>query len=133
GDQEPPPHPAGELVDLVGAAVDEVRELERALDRFAPLVARDPVEVREDEQVLLDSQRHVEVVELRRDAALRASDLRLLGSRKPSTSSSPSSGIAWAVRRRIVVDLPAPLGPSRPTQVPTGTSRPSRSTAVIGP
>ena len=33
---------------------------------------RDPVEVREDEQVLLDGQRHVEVVELRRDAAAAA-------------------------------------------------------------
>src|SRR6187399_3445186 len=34
---------------------------------------------------------------------------------------------------RIVVDLPAPLGPSRPTQVPTGTSRSRPLTAVIGP
>ena len=42
------------------------------------------------------------------------------GSWKPSTSSSPSSAIDWAVSRRIVVDLPAPFGPSRPTQVPSG-------------
>src|SRR5690348_14538175 len=34
---------------------------------------------------------------------------------------------------RIVVDLPAPLGPSRPTQVPAGRSRSRPSTAVIGP
>ena len=41
----------------------------------------DAVEVREDEQVLLDGQRHVEVVELRDDAALRARLLRLAGQR----------------------------------------------------
>jgi hypothetical protein len=34
---------------------------------------------------------------------------------------------------RIVVDLPAPLGPSRPTHVPVGTSRSSPATAVISP
>ena len=42
------------------------------------LGASDAVEVREHEQVLLDGERHVEVVELRRDAALRPSRLRLL-------------------------------------------------------
>src|SRR4051794_33647899 len=46
---------------------------------------------------------------------------------------SPSSAMAWAVSMRIVVDLPAPFGPSRPTQVPTGRSRSRPSTAVIGP
>ena len=70
-DQQPPAHAARELVDARVAPVDEVRELERALDRRAPLGRGDPVEVREDEQVLLDGQRHVEVVELRHDAALR--------------------------------------------------------------
>jgi hypothetical protein len=34
---------------------------------------------------------------------------------------------------RIVVVLPAPFGPSKPTQVPYGTSRSSPSTAVIAP
>src|SRR5215211_4125733 len=34
---------------------------------------------------------------------------------------------------RIVVDLPAPLGPSRPTHVPYGRSRSRPSTAVIAP
>src|SRR5262245_14521726 len=33
----------------------------------------------------------------------------------------------------MVVDLPAPLGPSRPRQMPFGTSRSRPSTAVIGP
>src|SRR3954452_18036088 len=46
---------------------------------------------------------------------------------------SPSSAIAWAVSIRMVVDLPAPFGPSRPTQVPAGRSRSRPSTAMIGP
>src|SRR3954463_2413022 len=41
--------------------------------------------------------------------------------------------MACAVSIRIVVDLPAPLGPSRPTHVPAGTSRSRPSTAVIAP
>ena len=76
-DQQAAAHPARELVDARVAAVAEVRDLERALDRGAPVGARDPVEVREDEQVLLDGERRVEVVELRDDAALRARHLRL--------------------------------------------------------
>ena len=75
----------------------------------------------EHEQVLLDGQRDVEVVELRHDAALGARDASTRpAARKPSTSISPSSAIACAVSMRIVVDLPAPLGPSRPTHVPVG-------------
>ena len=50
---------------------------ERPLDRLGPVGAADPVEVGEDEQVLLDGQRRVEVVELRDDAALGAGRLRL--------------------------------------------------------
>src|SRR5215210_3555630 len=46
---------------------------------------------------------------------------------------SPASARAWPVSRRIVVDLPAPLGPSRPRQMPFGTSRSRPSTAVIVP
>ena len=40
--------------------------------------------------------------------------------------------MAWPVSIRMVVDLPAPFGPSRPRQMPGGTSRSSPSTAVIG-
>src|SRR2546422_10532919 len=38
-----------------------------------------------------------------------------------------------AVSAFIVVDLPAPLGPSSPTHVPNGTSRSRPSTAVTDP
>ena len=102
--------------------------------RLAPLAAGDPVQVREHAQVLLDRERDVEVVELRHDAHLaRASPWSRRAARRPSTSSSPSSAIAWAVSIFIVVLLPAPLGPSRPTHVPSGTSRSSPSTATTGP
>ena len=40
-DQQPAAHPARELVDPRVAPVDEVRDLERALDRVAPLGAAD--------------------------------------------------------------------------------------------
>ena len=63
----------------MSAPVAEVRELERPLDRVSPLVPGDAVEVREDAQVLLDGERHVEVVELGHDAALGPRRLRLAG------------------------------------------------------
>ena len=83
GDQQAAPHAAGELVDLRGAAVDELGQAQRALDRLAPVGVCDPVEVREDEQVLLHGQRHVEVVELRHDPALDAGLLRLVREAEP--------------------------------------------------
>ena len=55
------------------------------------------------------------------------------GSVKPSTSIVPASAMTWAVSIFIVVDLPAPLGPSRPTHVPAGTSRSRPSTATMSP
>ena len=71
--------PPESLSTLCVAAIDEIRELEGRLDRAAPLGPADPVEVREDEQVLLDGERDVEVVELGRDTAVGARRLRLLG------------------------------------------------------
>ena len=131
GDQQPPPHAARELVDAGVAPVDELRHLERALDRVVPLVPADPVEVREDEQVLRHRQRRVEVVELRATPSSARACFDSSGSVKPSTSSSPSSAIACAVSRRMVVDLPAPFGPSSPTQVPD--RHVEIEPAVIGP
>src|SRR3954464_10810216 len=55
------------------------------------------------------------------------------GSSYPSTRISPSSATACAVSMRMVVDFPAPLGPSRPKQIPSGTSRSRPSTATMSP
>jgi hypothetical protein len=79
GDQEPPAHPAGQLVDAGVAAGAQVRDLERALHRRRALVPAQPVEPREHAQVLLDGERRVEVVELGDDAALGPRLLRLAG------------------------------------------------------
>jgi hypothetical protein len=60
-------------------------------------------------------------------------DLDSSGSLKPSTVIVPRSGIACAVSIFIVVLLPAPFGPSRPTHEPSGTSRSMPSTARTAP
>ena len=74
--------PPRELVDLrrrggrARLAISSARSI-----ASAPSRARHAVEVGEDEQVLLDGQRHVEVVELRHDAHLRPRLLRVAGQR----------------------------------------------------
>ena len=77
GQQQPPPHPAGELVDRVAAAVAQAGEVERPVDRGADVL--DPVEAGEDREVVLDGDVDVEVVELGDDAHLRARRLRFAG------------------------------------------------------
>jgi len=61
-----------------GAPIDQLRHLERPLDRLPPIRAPDSIQVREHEQVLLYGQGRIEVVELRHDAEERASLLGLL-------------------------------------------------------
>ncbi len=72
GDQEPAPHAPAELVHLGLAAIAQIGDLQRAVDRRPALASRHAVEVRENEQVLLHGQRDVEVVELRHHPHLRA-------------------------------------------------------------
>src|SRR6476660_8097362 len=52
---------------------------------------------------------------------------RLMGA--PRTRISPESGAVMFMIIRIVVVLPAPLGPSRPNTIPLGTLNESSSTA----
>src|SRR5690606_31061125 len=51
----------------------------------------------------------------------------------PSTRSSPPVRAETAPTMRIVVDLPAPFGPSRPKDSPGATSKSIASTAVKSP
>ncbi len=51
----------------------------------------------------------------------------------PFTSAVPSVGCRYVVRIFIVVDLPAPLGPSKPTTSPCFTSNETLSNAFTGP
>src|SRR2546425_12272157 len=62
--------------------------------------------------------------------------MRSLASRAepcPSTDSRPESGNRIDMIMRIVVVLPAPLGPMKPYSAPRGTTGSRRSTAVVPP
>ncbi len=84
--------------------------------------AGNAVEHGEHREVLLGGQLGVEVVQLRDDPHAGAGLLRLGGDvDSPSTSIEPDVGRACPVSMRIVVDLPAPLGPSSPRTMPRGT------------
>src|SRR3712207_4826203 len=52
---------------------------------------------------------------------------------RPATRALPASGTRSVVRMRTVVVLPAPLGPSRPSTVPAGTSRSPPESAWTAP
>jgi len=77
-------------------------------DIEAAVGAADPVQVREHEQVLLDGQRHVEVVQLWHDPAQRPRLLRLLREPEPEhlelaprrRSPGPSAGASSSTSRR---------------------------------
>ena len=85
GDQQPPAHPAGELVARRVGALGEVRDLQRAVDRGAALVARDAVQAREDGEVLARRELDVEVVELGTTPHCARACLESPGTSKPST------------------------------------------------
>ncbi len=52
---------------------------------------------------------------------------------KPLTSAVPEVGTSSVVSMRMSVDLPAPLGPSRPKISPSSTVNEMPSTAVKSP
>src|SRR5208337_382425 len=51
----------------------------------------------------------------------------------PATTARPDVGLSRPHSMRMVVDLPAPLGPRKPKTSPLGISRLSRSTATKSP
>ena len=51
----------------------------------------------------------------------------------PATRAVPLVGVVSVVIIRTVVVLPAPLGPSMPSTVPSGTLRLTPSTATVSP
>src|SRR5215471_9697608 len=51
----------------------------------------------------------------------------------PSRRAVPASALSRPSRTRIVVDLPAPLGPRKPCTSPAATSRSSPSSARVAP
>ena len=51
----------------------------------------------------------------------------------PATRAVPDVGRVSVVIMRTVVVLPAPLGPRRPSTVPSGTTKDTPSTATVSP
>ena len=82
-----------------------------------------PVQVREDEQVLLDGERDVQVVELRRDAELRTRLLLLLGQAEPEHLELPRDHLVSKARhdacdpRQPVFPLVRDQDPKRAAQL----------------
>ena len=107
GDQQPPAHAARELVDLRVAAVGEVRDVERALDRRRALGASG--RGRGGEHDAGSARRSASCRGCRaaaRRPSRRARPSSAAAARGRAPRISPSSAIACAVSTRIVVDLP---------------------------
>ena len=116
------------------AALDQVGELQRALDRVLSLAL--PARGRGARRPAGSARRSATRRGCRAGArrpSRRAPAWSPRAAHSPGSRISPSSAITCAVSAFIVVDLPAPLGPSRPTHVPNGTSRSRPSTAVSEP
>ncbi len=62
-----------------------------------------------------------------------ASGVRSVRYGRPPTSAAPSSGASNPRITRIVVDLPAPLGPTKPVTSPGRTTKDRPSTATVRP
>ena len=59
--------------------------------------------------------------------------VRPRGLGRPSRVSSPADGRARPSKHRMVVVFPEPFGPRKPKTPPSGTSRSSPETAMVGP
>ena len=70
-------------------------------------------------------------VEKRTDGAHRVA--QLVGTGSPSNVARPASGRSSASIIRIVVDLPAPFGPTKPVTAPGRTEKLRSSTATAAP
>ena len=96
--------------------------LEQFFDGPPALFAADAVELGEDAQVLLGAQVQVGGHRLRDDADGLAHLVRPSARcRTPLMRAVPEVGGTSVVSMRMSVDLPAPLGPSRPKTSPCST------------
>jgi hypothetical protein len=113
-DQQPAAHPAAKPIDLRGPAVAEVGEPQSLFDRRPPLRPAHPVQVREYKQVLLDRQRHVEVVELWDHAHLCAGLLGIF--RQPIAEDLDLARVGDHLRRQRLHRgrLAGAIGPEQP-------------------
>ena len=133
GDREAALHAAGERVDLRLALLLELREREELVGALRDDPAGQAEVAAVDEEVLAHAQLGVEVVGLRHDAELRPDLGPVASGSRPRIDSSPAVRVETAPTMRIVVDLPAPFGPSRPKDSPGATSNEMPSTAAKSP
>ena len=119
GDGQPALHAAGEVLDLGARLLGELDELQQLVAPLADLRAREPEVAAVDVEVVAHGELGVEGVLLRAHAD-PGPDPRAVGRRVEAedaqlTASSPGETAAII---RIVLDLPAPLGPRKPNASP---------------
>ena len=120
-------------VDLRLALVLELGEREQLVGALGDDPARQAEVAAVDEQVLAHAQLGVEVVGLRDDAELRPDLGPVRVGVEPEDREVAGGARETAPTMRIVVDLPAPFGPSSPNDSPGATSNEMPSTAANSP
>ncbi len=131
---EPAAHAAGVGLDAAVGGVGEVEALEQLAGPSRGRLPAEAVEPPDHVEVLVAGEDLVDGGELARTG-------RCVGGPRPdrsrtdtpATTASPSSGSSSVVRIDTAVVLPAPLGPSRPSTVPSGTVRSSPARACTEP
>ena len=111
----------------------ELRELEQLVGLGPQQLVRQAEVAAVDEEVVADPQLLVQVVLLRHHAQLRADLGPVLVRVEPDDAQVAGGARDTAPIIRMVVDLPAPLGPSSPKDSPAATSKEMPSTAAKSP
>ena len=121
---EPPPHPARVVLGLLARRVGEPEALEQ-LVRAPPRGPRREVEQPPEHlEVLASGEDVVDRVVLAGEADPEADLARRRAPRRARPRARrPSRSRSSVEKMRTAVVLPAPLGPSRPHTVPSGTAR----------
>ena len=128
GDPQPLPHAEREPA---GAAVSHRGKPHQLQDLVHPL-ARQVVGVRQPQQVVAGAPARVGRSRVKQRANLAQQAAELAVGLAVNTG-APRVRPVQPEGRRIVVDFPAPLGPTRPVTRPGATVNDSRSTAVMAP
>ena len=129
GDQQPPLHAARQRARIGVGLVGQVHRGEQRVG--LPLGLGHAVEPGLDLQRLARSEEGVEQDLLRDDADRALGVARVLVDVEAPDVALPPVLITSPARMLISVDLPAPLGPSRPKIWPRGTSKLTSSSAAL--
>ena len=132
-DVEPAPHAAGVGRHDAAAGVGEAEHHEQLLDSRDRRATSEPAQPGLELEVLPAGEVVVHGRELPRHAQAFADGVGVAPRVVPEDSHVAEVGVVSVVIMRIVVVLPAPLGPSSPSTEPAGTLRLRRSTARVRP